>query len=168
MGYNMKKIIALFIIFSGMFLYSSEPHNSKSYRFRLSTPRRPCQCGVTDATRSGFGPVYRKELGNQYFREAIEDQQAKLAKQDSVQVQVRTSAQTSSRSQTVLQFSNVPQLPIKPRRTSSSFTHLRTPKNAQEIQGLLIIRSIFPDILKLPQITQFDISPDRYFLKVLH
>ncbi len=142
----MKKLISIFIILIHTSLYSSSLNDP---RWQSWIPRTPRLCHAN--RQSGFNEAYRKKIGNEYLQQMIADQKREAkASYDAQQAKLQSQdiSQNAKHNHTVLIFPNASQLPVTPRRTPPSCTHLRTPRNATEIQTLLTISTIFPPIIQ--------------------
>lgn len=127
---------------------SLHPSSLNDSRWQSWIPHIPRLCHKNK--KSGFNESYRKKIGNEYLRKMIEDQKqeakASYHAQQEKKLPSQNTAQHIRHNRTVLIFNDTPQLPVTPRRTPPSYTHLRTPRNAAEIQNLLTITTIFPPI----------------------
>jgi len=163
----MKKIISILIILISTTLSPSDLDGKRRPFFIPRTPRL-CHKQRSFERNSGFDTAYRKKIGNQYLEEMITNikkEAEAVYHANSARLQKQNITQKDNFTQTVLKIPHSPRLPIKPKETSPSYTHLRTPKNAAEIQDLITISTMLPEIFHKPKFTQFDAQPDHYFYR---
>lgn len=160
----MKKTLSIFMIIIGTSLYTSQPQPSpRGWRPCPPLVKRPCKKSILDDATSGFDAAYRKSKGNQYFEEAFRPQQQNNTAEE------RTNQKSQQNLEPLHQQKQRrhSHFFVPPQSTPPSYTHLRTPRNAKEIESLLTIRSILPEIAPATtRITQFDIQPTgSYFYR---